>query len=50
MHHAEMVQDKTAATFQKAIKNVIKYYNSHGHTVLKLRCDTGSTENDEGVA
>ena len=49
MRHAELVKDKSASTFQKALSNVIKFYNSHGHTVLKLRCDAGSTENDESV-
>jgi hypothetical protein len=49
MRHAELVKYKSAATFQKALSNVIKFYNSHGHTVLKLRCDAGSTENDESI-
>jgi hypothetical protein len=50
MRHAELVKDKTAVSFQNALTNVIKFYNSHGHTVLKIRCDAGATENDEGVA
>ena len=49
MRHAEMVKDKTATSFQKALNNVIQFYNSHGHTVLKIRCDAGSTENDAGI-
>ena len=47
--HAIMVKDKTAKTYLSAVDKVIKFYNSYGQKVEKIRCDAGSTENDSGV-
>ena len=47
--HAIMVKDKTASTYLQALQRVITFYNSHGHTVRKLRCDAGTTEADAEV-
>ena len=47
--HAIMVKDKTADTYLIALQKVINFYNSHGHVVETLRCDAGTTENDDNV-
>jgi hypothetical protein len=47
--HAIMVKNKSAASYLDALQRVITFYNSHGHTVRKLRCDAGSTEADTEV-
>jgi hypothetical protein len=44
-----MVKSKDAATYLSAIQLVITYYNSHGHSIRKIRCDAGSTEADASV-
>ena len=46
---AHLTKDKSATTYKEALSKVISYFNSHGHAVLKIRCDAGSTENDAGV-
>ena len=48
-HHAIMVKNKAAASYLDALRRVIIFYNSYGHTVRKLRCDAGSTEADATV-
>ena len=47
--HAIMVKNKNASTYLDALQRVIVFYNSHGYTVRKLRCDAGSTEADAEV-
>jgi hypothetical protein len=47
--HAIMVKNKSAASYLDALQRVITFYNSHGHTVRRLRCDAGSTEADAEV-
>jgi len=49
VRHDELVKDNAASTYKKAIDNVIKFYNSHEHTVHTIHCDAGSTENDESI-
>jgi hypothetical protein len=47
--HAIMVKNKTAASYLDSLQRVIIFYNSHGHTVSKIRCDAGTTEADAEV-
>jgi hypothetical protein len=47
--HALMVKNKTAASYLDSLQRVIIFYNSHGHTVSKIRCDAGTTEADAEV-
>jgi hypothetical protein len=44
-----MVKNKSAASYLDALQRVITFYNSHGHTARKQRCDAGSTEADAAV-
>ncbi len=46
---AHLVKDKSTASYQTTLSKVIAYFNSHGHAVLKIWCDAGSTENDAAV-
>jgi hypothetical protein len=46
---AIMVKNKAASSYLNALQRVIIFYNSHGHTVRKLRCDAGTTEADSEV-
>ena len=47
--HGILVKDKSAKTYLDAVESVIQFYNCHGFLVHKLRCDAGSTENDQSV-
>jgi hypothetical protein len=44
-----MVKNKTAASYLDSLQRVIIFYNSHGHTVSKIRCDAETTEADAEV-
>jgi hypothetical protein len=43
--HAIPTRDKTAETYRATLALVIDFYQTHGHRVLKIRSDAGSTEN-----
>ena len=45
--HAIFVKDKSGSTFLSAAEQVIGFYRQHGHHVRQIRCDAGSSENDQ---
>ena len=48
-HRQIMVSNKAASSYLDAFQRVIIFYDSHGHTESKIRCDTGSMEADAKV-
>ena len=44
--HTIFVKEKSGQSFLSATEQVIAFYRSHGHTVRRIMCDAGSSEND----
>ena len=47
--HTKVTKSKDSAHYIEFLKDVIAFYRHHGHTVINIRTDSGSTDTSEDV-